>query len=391
MYTEYSGGSMNKKEEFKISVIILLIGLLLLTGCMNSKKTVIFKTNGGTEIKNISVKSGNKIDKPQEPVKEGYTFVGWYKDGEEYDFTSKINDNIVLVAKWEKNEVNTLEDEDITSKTTTTKKTTSKTTIKTSTKLVNKNSTKISTTKKSKKTTTKKTTTTTTNTIKEVTTTFCVYPTTKEITTTKLVRKLSVNTIDKQIVIKEDIESTLISKISEEDILYILDSKKSDWQIYINDVLESNVIYNELTKEININTINNENVIKLTLIIDDKVFIIEKENTTFTIYYPTIISNNKYYINLELSLQENEEVTLLKDYIVDNTITLDKSISINGNNHKLTSLDKSLFKINDLNTTINIVNTQIEYKELLCIKDDLECIDNVLLDLYSKDYLSKID
>lgn len=40
--------------------------------------------------------------------KEGYTFLGWYLNNQKFDFNSKINDNITLVAKYEKN-INYLE------------------------------------------------------------------------------------------------------------------------------------------------------------------------------------------------------------------------------------------------------------------------------------------
>ena len=33
-----------------------------------------------------------------------YKFVGWYKDGEKFDFNTPIKKNINLEAKWEKKE-----------------------------------------------------------------------------------------------------------------------------------------------------------------------------------------------------------------------------------------------------------------------------------------------
>ena len=41
------------------------------------------------------------------PVREGYTFIGWYTDKDyknKYDFNTKITSDITLYAKWEKNE-----------------------------------------------------------------------------------------------------------------------------------------------------------------------------------------------------------------------------------------------------------------------------------------------
>lgn len=65
---------------------------------------VTFRSDGGTEIAEQQVKSGEKISKPQDPVKEGYHFLGWYTDNQffhEYEFDSAVNSNIVLYAKWE--------------------------------------------------------------------------------------------------------------------------------------------------------------------------------------------------------------------------------------------------------------------------------------------------
>lgn len=63
---------------------------------------VKFNTDGGTTVSNQIVFDGYLVSKPIDPVKEGYIFKGWFLDDKEYDFTMQINDNIELVAKWEK-------------------------------------------------------------------------------------------------------------------------------------------------------------------------------------------------------------------------------------------------------------------------------------------------
>ncbi len=73
--------------------------------------TVNFNTNGGSNIKAINAKYGKKIYRPNDPVKEGYVFSGWYtKDNgweEEnpnqyiFDFEKEIiTKNITLYAHW---------------------------------------------------------------------------------------------------------------------------------------------------------------------------------------------------------------------------------------------------------------------------------------------------
>ena len=70
--------------------------------------TVSFDVKGGSTITNISVKNGNKISKPDNPQKDGYTFVGWYKESaynHEWNFdVDVVTANTTLYAKWTKNE-----------------------------------------------------------------------------------------------------------------------------------------------------------------------------------------------------------------------------------------------------------------------------------------------
>ena len=63
---------------------------------------VKFDTDGGNSISSLKIKKGEKIEKPKEPTKEGYKFIGWYLDDEEYDFESEVNENLMLTAKWKK-------------------------------------------------------------------------------------------------------------------------------------------------------------------------------------------------------------------------------------------------------------------------------------------------
>lgn len=64
--------------------------------------TVSFNTNGGDYIEPISVKEGSSIDVYPTPVRVGYTFVGWYSNGNKFDTNSGIYKDYVLVAKWTK-------------------------------------------------------------------------------------------------------------------------------------------------------------------------------------------------------------------------------------------------------------------------------------------------
>ena len=57
----------------------------------------------GTDNKVVEVLKGSTVAKPEDPVREGHTFAGWYADEaltEAYDFGSAVNEDTVLYAKW---------------------------------------------------------------------------------------------------------------------------------------------------------------------------------------------------------------------------------------------------------------------------------------------------
>lgn len=86
-----------------------------------TKYTITFYTNDGTTEKSTKVvNKGDKVVKPEDPTREGYTFDGWYdkkEDGKEYDFTKEVTSDISLYAYWSKIGDKTNEDVDKNSKT----------------------------------------------------------------------------------------------------------------------------------------------------------------------------------------------------------------------------------------------------------------------------------
>ena len=64
--------------------------------------TFNFNYNGSTDTTQ-SVTSGNAVSTPEVPPRDGYAFVGWYKEAEctnEYVFSTGVTENITLYAKW---------------------------------------------------------------------------------------------------------------------------------------------------------------------------------------------------------------------------------------------------------------------------------------------------
>lgn len=80
--------------------IIVILLCIIMTGCKTKTYTITFDTQGGTEIKDLILKEGATIENIEPPTKEGYLFVGWTKDGLEYDEKISINEDIKLTATW---------------------------------------------------------------------------------------------------------------------------------------------------------------------------------------------------------------------------------------------------------------------------------------------------
>lgn len=78
-----------------------------------TKYTVTFDSDGGSSVSKQTVVSGKTATKPSNPTRSGYTFKGWYLNGAEYNFPSKVTKNITLTAKWEKNKVVSYVTEDL--------------------------------------------------------------------------------------------------------------------------------------------------------------------------------------------------------------------------------------------------------------------------------------
>lgn len=69
------------------------------------KYTVTFDSNGGNEVKAITVGENGTIKLPEPPTKAGYKFIGWYTDNGKFEnkFTeeTKVTADITVYAKWE--------------------------------------------------------------------------------------------------------------------------------------------------------------------------------------------------------------------------------------------------------------------------------------------------
>jgi uncharacterized repeat protein (TIGR02543 family) len=64
---------------------------------------ITFNSNGGSAVSKQTVPFNATVTRPTDPTRSGYSFGGWYKDStlnNQYDFSTKVIDNITLYAKW---------------------------------------------------------------------------------------------------------------------------------------------------------------------------------------------------------------------------------------------------------------------------------------------------
>ncbi len=96
----------NESYEFnnKVSSDITLIAQWVKIEDGKTMYVVKFDTLGGTTIANEIVEKGNKVNKPENPVRQGYIFETWTLNGTTYDFNSEVNSNIELKAVWKKDD-----------------------------------------------------------------------------------------------------------------------------------------------------------------------------------------------------------------------------------------------------------------------------------------------
>ena len=62
--------------------------------------TVTFNSDGGSSVGAQTVSENTYVNKPTNPTKSGYTFLGWYNNGVLYNFNTPVTKSITLSAKW---------------------------------------------------------------------------------------------------------------------------------------------------------------------------------------------------------------------------------------------------------------------------------------------------
>ena len=103
---------MRQKTAAAVTAFCLVLSLLC--GCGPSAEyTVSFDAaSAGTAIESQTVKSGGKVTPPADPSRDGYNFIGWFKDaGLTEGFvlgSDKVQGDMTLYAGWDKNTGDTI-------------------------------------------------------------------------------------------------------------------------------------------------------------------------------------------------------------------------------------------------------------------------------------------
>ena len=64
--------------------------------------TVTFQSEGGSEVAS-QIRANTPAAQPDNPTKEGHTFIGWYKGEEKWNFADAVTEALTLTAKWTAN------------------------------------------------------------------------------------------------------------------------------------------------------------------------------------------------------------------------------------------------------------------------------------------------
>ncbi len=89
-----------------IGICIAVILVVFIIEMHDPGFTVKFDSKGGTDVASQNLMWGDKLEEPEPPVREGYTFTGWYADESydtKWDFENRtVETDMTLYAGWQK-------------------------------------------------------------------------------------------------------------------------------------------------------------------------------------------------------------------------------------------------------------------------------------------------
>ena len=92
----------NKKLIIMLIFVVICIVTLFIILPKEKEYSISFNSDGGSNVEQLKVKEGQKIEITKNPTKEGYNFIGWALNGKTFDFSQGIKKDTTLVAVWKK-------------------------------------------------------------------------------------------------------------------------------------------------------------------------------------------------------------------------------------------------------------------------------------------------
>ena len=88
-----------------VSVVAISFAIFKLVDYSNHYEIVVSVDYGNEQVRVFTLEAGQTALMPEVPEREGYKFVGFYKDKamtKEFDFAEPIKHNTTIYIKWEK-------------------------------------------------------------------------------------------------------------------------------------------------------------------------------------------------------------------------------------------------------------------------------------------------
>ncbi|MFD1887159.1 InlB B-repeat-containing protein [Paenibacillus wenxiniae] len=90
-------------QSFDFAATTVTADMTLYAKWSIAMRTVKFNVNGGTVVVTQTVNHGDRLSRPNDPTREGFTFNGWYTDtarSQPVDFTAAVTADMTLYAGW---------------------------------------------------------------------------------------------------------------------------------------------------------------------------------------------------------------------------------------------------------------------------------------------------
>jgi uncharacterized repeat protein (TIGR02543 family) len=96
-------------KHMMMALAVLVVSILASCGETTVSYRINFESNGGSEVSSVTTEGNETIDMPEDPVRDGHVFAGWFFDDNTFEqpFTSSslmgitLTQSITVYAKWD--------------------------------------------------------------------------------------------------------------------------------------------------------------------------------------------------------------------------------------------------------------------------------------------------